>query len=266
MRCVPALDAGKITARTVINVAYVLIDRYEDEPEETVSSLIARLENRARPLRAERARNLRQPIDRLASLAAGVLLDEVVAPFAHRRILPIVEGRYGKPDFHKSSGLHFSLSHSRTAACCAVSHHPVGIDVETLVNPYEDLCVTCLTDAEVGHVKGCLNQAERIRMFTRLWTRKEALGKYLGCGIEESVLRTDMSRWPIDAATVLPSWRVDGSCETTPRVETLDLDKACLSVCGHGEAYASHHTLEEILTSTPSIYAIPDENASIGDE
>ncbi|MDR3315248.1 MAG: 4'-phosphopantetheinyl transferase superfamily protein [Coriobacteriales bacterium] len=233
---------------SAVNVVYVMLDRYEDAPDETIASLASRLSSCVRPARAERSRGLRRPIDRLASLAAGALIDIAVAPFTYQHIVPIVVGVNDKPDFAGGFGLHFSLSHCRKAACCVVSQHLVGIDVEGLVDPYEDLSAMCLTATERTHLEGYPNRAERICMFTRLWTREEALGKYLGCGLDESVLQIDSLRWPAHAASLLAVWHMDDICETAPWVKTFGLPGAYLSVCGHGRVHMTSYSLDEVLT------------------
>lgn len=232
-----------------VNVTYITLDQHKGELQKAIPSAILRLSSYARPLRVERAKKLRQPIDRLASLAAGALLDLAMAPNPDYRSLPIIEGSHGKPDFPKGSGLYFSLSHSRKAACCAISRSPVGVDVEGLVDSYESLCATCLTSDEKMYVKNCSNQAEGMRRFTQLWTRKEALGKYIGCGMEESVLHTNVLHWPSDEIGSSLAWNKKDGNKSVPQIESFNLYEACISVCGHGRVHISGQTLEEILAS-----------------
>jgi phosphopantetheinyl transferase len=246
----------------MINLAYVTFDGYENELDGILTSFILRLSNCVLPMRIERANNLRRPIDRLASLAAGALLDIAVAPFTQSRLIPIYEEPYGKPDFPKESGLHFSLSHTRAYACCAVSLRPVGVDVEEHIDPYEDLCAMCLTNAEDTYLKSYPDRAGRIRAFTQLWTRKEALGKYLGCGMDDSVLCTDMLHWPGSAVKLLAFWQTDDMCRSTPSLKTFDLCEGCISVCGHGDVCLSNYTLDGLLAAHSLLPTTTYENAS----
>lgn len=41
-------------------------------------------------------------------------------------------GPHGKPALAEYPHIHFNLSHCRTAVICAVSRHPVGVDIEAL--------------------------------------------------------------------------------------------------------------------------------------
>lgn len=83
----------------------------------------------------------------------------------------IARAEGGKPYFPQYPHIHFSLSHSRGAAVCALSGEPVGVDVEVLRAPPRRLSGGM--DAEA---------------FFRLWTAKEATAKLLGLGLP--VLRT----------------------------------------------------------------------------
>jgi phosphopantetheinyl transferase (holo-ACP synthase) len=144
----------------------------------------------------------------------------------------------------------------------------------------------CLTTDEDRHIKKQANRAERVRCFTRLWTRKEALGKYIGCGIDESILRADLLHWPQGAKAILASRRVSDIANTeiasvasgtrtasysdatrdtrtasssdatrstsdtasgVPQITTYDLHEACMSVCGHGEVHVSCYSLDEVI-------------------
>jgi phosphopantetheinyl transferase len=236
----------------VVNVVYVMLDRYEDAPGDTIAYLVSHLSSLVPPVRAKRSKNLRQPIDRLAYLTAGALINIAAAPFTHRSAVPITAGTNGKPDFADGSGMHFNLSHCRKAVCCAVSRQPVGIDVEGLVDPYEDLATTCLTDTELAYLGGYPCRAKRISVFTRLWTRKEALGKYLGCGLDESVLQADTLHWPAGAASILATRHTDDTRESAPWIRTFGLQNIYISVCGHGKVHLTSRSLDEVLAaSTP---------------
>lgn len=85
---------------------------------------------------------------------------------------------YGKPYF-SNQNLFFNLSHSDSVVGCALSRFNIGFDVQTNIN-------------NLGAIKSVFNQGELnniccqqcpIIEATRLWTLKEAYGKYHGNGL-----------------------------------------------------------------------------------
>ena len=93
---------------------------------------------------------------------------------------------HGKPRLIGYPDIHFNLSHCREAVACAVSSHPVGIDIESVRCCKEQLVAYTMNDHEQAQIAA----AERPDVaFTRLWTMKEARQKLTGEGIS-SGLRT----------------------------------------------------------------------------
>lgn len=103
---------------------------------------------------------------------------------------------YGKPQLslaaitnHKS--IHFSISHTKTAIAVAIDHAPVGIDVETIVSPARisdrHFLDRTMSPAEQQQIAAA---DDPCLAFTELWTKKEALVKLLGTGIDMSTLPT----------------------------------------------------------------------------
>ncbi len=97
----------------------------------------------------------------------------------------------GKP-FFPDGRFHFSLSHTRTLAACAVSDLPVGVDAETLRPLRPRLASVVLTREEEDWLASRPNFDEAL---LTLWTCKEALVKRSGEGLQfrpkEAVLPFD---------------------------------------------------------------------------
>ena len=99
---------------------------------------------------------------------------------------------YGKPDLivNAANGAkkrlkpYFSISHCKQAIAVAVSNTPVGIDIETLRHPSESLIEKTMNEQEQEQIAAADSMDE---MFTALWTRKEAVLKYLGTGIVDDL-------------------------------------------------------------------------------
>ena len=81
---------------------------------------------------------------------------------------------HGKP-FLKD-GPFFSISHCKDGIAVAVDDAPIGIDIESIRHVTEDLIERTMNEHE--------REGMEDRAFTRLWTRKEAIVKAEGVGIE----------------------------------------------------------------------------------
>ena len=89
----------------------------------------------------------------------------------------------GKP-FLAESRLHFNLSHSGEQAALAVSTGcEVGIDIEMSPPEADRIAHLVLSDAELATYLG-LPSPSRTTAFLRAWTRKEAVLKGVGCGLQ----------------------------------------------------------------------------------
>ena len=118
--------------------------------------------------------------------------------------------------------LHFNFSHSRGLALCAVSRSaPLGVDVEKL-RPMPEM-------AEIGVMfssaqeNARLNAAppeERLEVFFRLWTRKEAYLKATGEGIAGSLAQLDCAEappgWSFHALSPAPGFVGALACACAP--------------------------------------------------
>lgn len=135
----------------------------------------------------------------LAHLLLGVLASQ-------RLHLPVRElslgrGAHGKPYMRGFPDFHFNLSHTRSAAVCAIGSQPLGVDMER-VRPFRpSVAARCFTPLEQAYVQG------RDRRFSRVWTRKEAFCKYTGEGLsrpmrsfctQSSPLDKDIFTWELE--------------------------------------------------------------------
>lgn len=98
---------------------------------------------------------------------------------------PIFEyGEHGKPFIQGHPDIHFNFSHCRVAVLCAVSDHPVGVDVESLREYHDSLVRYTMNEEEVQQIE----QAPDPKIeFIRLWTMKEAVLKLSGEGITNNI-------------------------------------------------------------------------------
>jgi 4'-phosphopantetheinyl transferase len=74
----------------------------------------------------------------------------------------------------------FSISHCKNAIAVAISHSPIGIDIEHLRTAKPELVARTMNQGEQERIWQSQNPDWA---FTELWTQKEAVLKMLGTGI-----------------------------------------------------------------------------------
>ena len=97
---------------------------------------------------------------------------------------------YKKPYFEDSQ-IHFNVSHSKDAVAVAVSDGEVGVDVESFLRYNEDKAYLTCTKSEIEKI----NKAKTPSVeFIKIWTKKEAVGKYLGKGVDRKLLFSECEK------------------------------------------------------------------------
>jgi len=140
------------------------------------------------PERRAQALGYRFDRDRRLSVAAYLLLKRALREtFGITGNPRLSRGANGKPYLTDYPDVHMNLSHCPKAAACAVSDRPIGIDVEAVAPIDWDVARRVLSDAELADVRA---SDEPETAFTCLWTRKEALVKLTGDGIDDARLPT----------------------------------------------------------------------------
>ncbi len=167
-----------------------------DHPERvTESELRLRLE--LLPMdRLGKAMRYRNLIDRVLCAESFLLLGKGLNETYG--LSPVPEFGYeehGKPFLLSYPGIHFSISHCRNGAACAISDRSVGVDIETVPPvPDRDLCEVCFNGDERRIIESSPDPGIQ---FARLWTCKEAYLKLTGEGIVDDmpgVLRPEVLR------------------------------------------------------------------------
>lgn len=132
-----------------------------------------------RKMKIDRFKN---PAPARLSLGAGVLLRIALDRCGlTEKLNEIKYGEHGKP-YLEDIDFHFSLSHSGEYAICAYSDVPVGIDLQKVKERLPKHTKKILSEMESAFLKD-LDETEQIRMFYRLWARKESLIKWDGRGL-----------------------------------------------------------------------------------
>jgi len=128
--------------------------------------------------RQQRIHNMKQEKSRKQSMGVGLLLQKVLALY-HMQDSQVLVGEHGKPMI---DGLEFSLSHSGNLVACAVSHEPVGCDVEEVRKAPERVAERYFSCGEQEYLSQFAEE-EYDRAFFRLWTMKESYVKMTGEGM-----------------------------------------------------------------------------------
>ena len=121
---------------------------------------------------------------RQQSFTASLLLDEAVRRCfpSVPRPLDIAANENGKPYLTAVPTVHFSLSHSAAWAVCAVSDHPVGVDIQQCRSFKPNIADRFFHPDEVRYLSS-LSPAERENAFYILWALKESYVKADGRGL-----------------------------------------------------------------------------------
>lgn len=116
-------------------------------------------------------------------------------------------GPYGKPtleiDKHVSGQISFNLTHTATVGVLAVaSEIEVGVDAETIRPIEPDVAETHFSARELGDLNSLTGDAW-LNGFYTIWTRKEALLKAEGVGLNLPLADFDVSVLPRAEAALL---------------------------------------------------------------
>ncbi|WP_179335207.1 4'-phosphopantetheinyl transferase family protein [Winogradskyella costae] len=112
---------------------------------------------------------------------------------AQQKDLEISQVYFEKSDNHKpyfplDKGLFFNVSHAGNFAIIAIGDCELGVDVE-YINPqfeYKDILPTVFNTEELNFIRD--SEVNR-HAFYKLWTRKEAIVKATGKGIDEDLIK-----------------------------------------------------------------------------
>lgn len=131
--------------------------------------------------RIKRLAEIKNEKEKRRSAGAELMLIHAVKTLFPDRPIPVQydADRNGKPYFTEMDGAYFSFSHSGKLAVCAVSDAPVGVDVQAVRKISEGIAKKYFTARERDRLsRGGAPE------FTRIWTRKEAVSKAVGLGVQ----------------------------------------------------------------------------------
>lgn len=113
--------------------------------------------------------------------------------------IELAASSYGKPYLPDVSGLHFNVTHCRGQALIAFTAvGEIGIDIEARDRTVEALDIAnahfCKREQEA--IAAAPDGEAQAMIFLRFWTRKEAVLKAAGCGLQRGLGNLDVSDNP----------------------------------------------------------------------
>ena len=127
--------------------------------------------------RREQAMKYKHVFGQFCCLKSWVMLKEGLAVMGYG-LRDFEYNEHGKPFIE--GGPYFSISHCKEGIAVAINDTQIGIDIEAIRHADEDLIARTMNEEERLQVTG---YGVPDRMFTRLWTQKEAIVKAEGTGI-----------------------------------------------------------------------------------
>lgn len=161
----------------------VVFDRMEECTEAEVNRMVPLVSDQRR----EQALRYKHTMGQFCCLKSWVLLRDLLKttakPLQNPDKTPIEwqkmeYNEHGKPFL--PDGPFFSISHCKAGIAVAVDEQPIGIDIESIRHADKDLIERTMNEEEQRLIRSA---AQPDRMFTRLWTQKEAVVKAEGTGI-----------------------------------------------------------------------------------
>lgn len=134
----------------------------------------------------EKANRFYQEIDKNRFIISRAILKIILANYTKLDPKKITfEYRANKkPYLASDTGLFFNVSHSEDYVLIAVSHNEIGIDIEYSAKDFdfESILFDVFSNDEILAIQNTMDKKEA---FYTSWTRKEALAKALGKGIDD---------------------------------------------------------------------------------
>ncbi len=158
------------------------IEKYEDPlklPDEEFERHLALLP----AWRRAKVLSYRHRIDRCLSLLAYVLLRcGLYRWYGIEQSEPLRFGynKNEKPSLVDYPHIYFNISHCYEAVACVFSSHPIGVDVEGLID-YDELLLQRVANQEEQRL--IVDAEDPVLAFTTLWTKKESYMKMTGIGL-----------------------------------------------------------------------------------
>lgn len=159
--------------------------RVFDDMSQATEQEVARMLPMVSAQRREQALRYKHIFGQFCCLKSWLVLREIMAEGewanGERKNGEWQYNEYGKP--YIPGAPFFSISHCKEGIAVAVNDKPIGIDIEAIRHADDALIERTMNETERRLIVNG-ERANGERLFTRLWTQKEAILKCRGTGIE----------------------------------------------------------------------------------
>jgi 4'-phosphopantetheinyl transferase len=166
------------------------------------------------------------------------------------------EGAHGKPHLVADANrtkppLEFNLSHTDDLALIVIGPSEVGVDVESFDRQVETMAVVrrFFSETERSGFEAVPGGIARDQLFFRVWTRKEALVKAVGRGLNCPLSSFSVPLGPIPAGGLL----IDCPEGTGRKWRLFDVESAQGVPPGHAAAVVTGAEIQSITAGTSHI-------------
>ena len=149
-----------------------------DHMEQATEAEVQRMLPLVSAQRREQAMRYKHTFGQFCCLKSWLMLKEGLEAMGYG-LRDFTYNEHGKP--YIEGGPYFSISHCKEGIAVAIDDQPIGIDIEGIRHADEELIARTMNEDEGLQVTG---DGLPDRMFTRLWTQKEAIVKAEGVGIQ----------------------------------------------------------------------------------
>lgn len=142
----------------------------------------------------ERSKRFYHDNDRNRFIVSRALLKFILASEASVEVdkIQLDKKKNKKPYLVSYPHINFNVSHSNNYAVIALSSKEVGVDVEFISKNFDfsEIMPTVFNKLELNSVLGA---SDKNKAFYRYWTRKEAVVKATGKGVDDSLINIPVS-------------------------------------------------------------------------
>ena len=191
--------------------------------------------------RRQQALLIHQLESRKLSVMAYRLLQEALETEYNIYDQPVFDyPKGGKPILRDYPNIFFNMSHCRGGVACVVGNSPLGVDIETIRPFKSNLACYIFNDEDYSQI---ITSEHPNETFVKLWTVREAIGKWSGKGLNGSMkqpikMRDEDKGWEVKSL-VLPTCfsgcldfdRFDSLAKAASAKRFEDSEKLYLSVC-----------------------------------
>lgn len=150
--------------------------------------------------------------------------------------LSLVRSTHGKPYLEHAPDIHFSVTHSGDFWLCAISAHPVGLDLQQIQKaPTRKLARRFFHPAEADYLEWNPDA------FFKIWSAKESFVKLTGQGIDDSFsafsmvkhgkIQTEMGGARFRFLPFAPTYTLCLCCRFPTEITTTELLRTPLAPC-----------------------------------